>query len=454
MAVSEEAFETHKWLAEEIYQHNRMCEYFSFYEIITGNYAKSKFFKSDLRSVKPEWAFVRFILVMFGFAACGFSTTVSAVYFGENDAVSLKQTGCNSVSYAPVPGESSLFIGRQFFKSDGSAVTREEGCGANSPAVSESIKANRWGLVLDRLNWAEKSFTIVKPLLITPAKITGGPMHGAIIEAAYDPDVVLYHGQYWVAFECVLANKEIFRVDGTSSCLAAFDIAKQKIRLDTVYVVVSGKATDEGRVFHSASVPSLLVVNDSIYLYWSEVTVAQGKFVRIGVRGAVLEADGKGYLWVKDAGGMAYSIGLGTVEVWGPDPKNTLSNTAVDLKSIWVNKNDIVALVSLGGAGCTTPSGGQPGCWRMAMAKVRQPLGDHIFNKSPLLDEAMLPTNPQDYTRPVKNPTGGYSFVGAFYKPVINGFSEFRPAPKDWSNRGGGQNIIFPFPDESLWPSR
>ncbi len=393
------------------------------------------------------------ICIMFSVVACWFSISASAAYFGEQDSITIGRTGCNSVSYAQVPDKDGFFLGRQFFKADGSPITLEDGCG-NNPAASEAVKANRWGLVLDRLNWKEKSFSFVKPLLVTPAKITGGPMQGAIIKAAYDPDIVFYHGQYWVAFECVLTDA-IFGVAGTSSCLANFDIEKQEIRLESVYIAVSGKVTEGGKVFHSASVPSLLVVNDRLYLYWSEVTVAQGKFVRIGVRGAELESDNNGYLWVKGAGGLAYSTGSGTVEVWGPDPKSVLSNTAVDLKSIWVNsKNEVVAMVSLGGGGCATPAGDQPGCWRMAMAMADQPLGDHIFNKSPLLDEALLPTNSQGYTRPVKNPSGGYSFIGVFYKPKNNEISQARPAPRDWSRLGGGQNITFPFPDESLWPSR
>lgn len=40
--------------AEEISQRNPMCAYFPSYEIITGNYARSEYFESDLRSVKQE----------------------------------------------------------------------------------------------------------------------------------------------------------------------------------------------------------------------------------------------------------------------------------------------------------------------------------------------------------------------------------------------------------------
>lgn len=40
--------------AEEICQRNASCAYFPSYEIITGNYARSEYYESDLRSVKQE----------------------------------------------------------------------------------------------------------------------------------------------------------------------------------------------------------------------------------------------------------------------------------------------------------------------------------------------------------------------------------------------------------------
>jgi hypothetical protein len=374
---------------------------------------------------------------------------VSAQYFGERDSEVVRQTGCNSSAYAPVPAQDNLFVGRQFFKADGTPVGREDGCGGS--AAREAIGATRWGLVLDRLDWGTKSFSIVKPLLVTPAQITTGPIQGATIRAAYDADVAFYRGQYLVAFECGFAVK-VNGIEGVSSCLGVLNLEKEELPLSTLHVVVGGKYSEGGRVYHSAVVPKLLVVNDRLYIYWSEITNIQGRFVRVGVRGTELEADSNGVFWVKGANGkIAYTTDPVTIEVWGPDPKNAKSDTAVDIKSIWVSKSGIVALAGLGGSGCAKP-GPEPGCFRMAMAKADRPLGDHIFNGSPLLDEALLPTNPEGYTRPIKNPAGGYSFIGLFYRPTNNGFSEQRPAPKDWSDRGAGQDIIFSFPDQSLWP--
>ena len=40
--------------AEEISVHNSLCAYFPSYEIITGNYTRSEYYESDLRSVKPQ----------------------------------------------------------------------------------------------------------------------------------------------------------------------------------------------------------------------------------------------------------------------------------------------------------------------------------------------------------------------------------------------------------------
>lgn len=396
-----------------------------------------------------DWKLITFILLLCSSPLSCARIAASAEYFGEKDSEIVRQTGCNSTAYAPVPGQDNLFVGRQFFKADGTPIGREDGCG--SAAAREAIGATRWGLVLDRLDWGTKSFSIVKSLLVTPAQITVGPIQGATIRAAYDADVALYRGQYLVAFECGFAVR-VNGIEGVSSCLGVLNIDKEEIPPGTLHVAVGGKYSDGGRVYHSAVVPKLLVVNDRLYIYWSEITNIRGRFVRVGVRGAELQADSNGVFWVKGANGkIAYTTDPDAVEVWGPDPKNPQSDTAVDIKSIWVSRSGIVALAGLGGSGCAKP-GPEPGCFRMAMAKADRPLGDRIFNQSPLLDEASLPTNPEGYTRPIKNSAGGFSFIGLFYRPTKNGFSELRPAPKDWTNLGNGQNIIFSFPDESLWP--
>jgi hypothetical protein len=370
-----------------------------------------------------------------------------ASYWGQSDAFIVAQTGCNAANNVQVPGTTNLFVGRHFFKQDGSPITPQEKCG-NDEGVREAVRSSRLGIVLSQLDWQNRRFSIVKPLAVSTVVISGGPQRGGILRVN-DPNIVIYRGQYLMAFECLIVNGAKYKVDGTSACIAPYDPVRRQMRLDRAYVVISGQHT--GAQFHSASVPQLLVFGGRLFLYWSEVTVDQGKFTRVAVRGVELEADNGGFYWARGVGHVAYTIDPPTVEVWGPNAGNPMSDTAVDIKSVWVHGNEIIMLTGLGGGGCAAP-GPQPGCFRMAMAKASQPIGNHIFNRFPLLDEAKLPTNGQGYTRPIRNPSGGYSFIGTFFKPAQNGYSETRPMPTDWS-ASAAPTVIFPFPDQNLWPT-
>jgi len=370
-------------------------------------------------------------------------------YFGQLGASIITPIACGAAANAQVPGTTDLFVGRQFFKQDGSLTTAEEKCG-NNEGIREAIRSSRWGIVLAKLDWQHKKFTIVKPLIAPMTEITGGPMKGAVIKKALDPQMVIYRGEYVMTFECIVIRQH-YRIQGTSACIATYDPVSQQVRLDRTYVAVSGRHT--GPQFHSASVPQLLVFGGNLFLYWSELTIDPGRGItRIGVRGVQLEADTAGFYWAKGIGHMVYSINPPTVEVWGPYAGKPMSDTAVDIKSLWVHGNEIIALAGLGGGGCAS-QGPQPGCFRMALAKSSRPLGDHVFNDSPLLHEEQLPTNGQGYTRPIRNPAGGYSFIGSFRKPPINGYSEIRPVPPVWGS-GPSAIVMFPFPDKNLWPTQ
>jgi hypothetical protein len=330
--------------------------------------------------------------------------------------------------------------------------------GTACSAMKAGMDSHSWGLVLDKLDRSTQQFTIIKSLLAPGTKITAGPMKGAIFHHTYDPDIVFYHGQYLVSFECVISNKMEYGIQGTSSCIAAYDPVKQELDLNHTNVVVSGKQVTSGgqNEVYSASVPQLLVFEDKLFLYWSAVAIRQRKFQRIAVEGAELSADTGGFYWVKGVGHLEYSTDAPAIEVWGPDPDNPKSNTSVDIKSLWVHKNTVIALTALGGGGvggCAKPSGSQPGCFRMAIATSSSPLGYHIFNKA-LVAESRLPTNPIGYTRPIRYSRDKWSILGAFYRPIDNGYSETRPAPADWKNiAGNGVLAVISFDDPELWPT-
>src|SRR5262249_39049189 len=155
------------------------------------------------------------------------------------------------------------------------------------------------------------------------------------------------------AFECTILDDRKYGIDGTAACVGFYDPAMQQVQSDKIYVVVSGR--HDAGIYHSASVPQLLVFEGNLFLYWSEVTVEHGKFKRVGVRGAQLEADKAGYYWIKGVGQIAYSNDRSAIEAWGPDPRNPMADTAVDIKSVWVHGTEIVALAGLGGGGCAAP---------------------------------------------------------------------------------------------------
>jgi hypothetical protein len=374
-----------------------------------------------------------------------FACSVSnAAYWGEEDSVNVTMTGCKAVSNFQIPGQVNLFIGRSYFTPSGQPITDK----CSSADAQEALAASRVGLVLNQFNWSTNTFSIVKPLLATQqGALTGGPLKGYTLRSAYDPSLVLFNGKYWVSFECIVLKSSF----GTSSCLASFNNATQTIDPNSIHVVV--RSTTTSTTTHTgAAVPALLVFNGNLYMYWSATTRINGTLTRITVRGAQLTADSSGYFWVKgSAGKVVKSLDASSVEVWGPTAGDPMSNTAVDLKSIWATSTGIIAATSLGGSGCAQP-GPQAGCFRLALAEVKTPLGLDIFNKVPLLDAPQLPTNGQGYTRAVLTPTGNYALMGDYMFPTVNGFSELRPAPESWTGLGSANLTMFAFQDATLWP--
>ncbi len=389
-----------------------------------------------------------------------------SAYFGEADWATLEPAGCNATALAQLPGSSDLFIGRQLLTADGriAGVDGPNDCSGGNPDNRKAGKIfNRWSLTLDRLDWQARRFSIVKPLLDTSiepgtghsrAAITGGPMRGAVIRSAYDASVVSYRGEQLVAYECVLEEPR-FGVQGTSACLSAYDPTRQVIDLSRTQVIVSG--VHAGGRFYAAAVPELLVFQGRLYLYWSALAVDAGKFVEIAVRGAELETSG-GTLAIRGGGGaLVHCLDRpATTEVWSPSPGDPASDSAVDIRALWVSGGSVVAMASVGGSACASPAGDSRGCFRLSIVRAQQPLGEGVFNHAPQVEASDLPSNPQEYTRPVRDPSGHYWLMGHYLRPKANGGSEDRPVPDPayWkAAKPNGVLVMYPVPDGSLWPS-
>jgi len=381
--------------------------------------------------------------------------------------VLLNTLGCNATSLVQVPGTTDTFMGRQLLTAEGQIadITGPNDCSGGNPDNERNGKVfNRWALTLSHFDWNSHQFSLTKILLDTSIDpttkrsrtiITGGPMKGALIRSAYDPDVVRYRGEYWVVYECTLEDGGPFAVRGTSSCISAYDPARKSIDLNRTQVIISGAQT-LATVFNASAVPELLVHRDKLFIYWSALAVVDGRFSAIHIRAAELVVR-DGDVSVKGAaGGVVHTLDEATTtEVWAPDTADPTADTTVDLRGLWVARNSIVAAASIGGHGCTAPSDPERGCFRLALVKTDEPIGKDVFNRGRRTRAESLPSNAQEYTRPVRDPDGAYWFVGHFIRPSANGVSDSHPMPNAefWQHHNADSALVmYPIADRTLWP--
>jgi hypothetical protein len=387
---------------------------------------------------------------------------------GGNAFTLLQPVGCNATSLVQVPGSEELFLGRQLLTADGqiAGIAGPNDCSGGNPDNEKTGKIfNRWALTLSKLDWSTHKLTLIKVVLdtsINPATkrsraiLPAGPMLGAVIRSAYDPDVVRFHGEDFVVYECTLEDGKPFGVQGTSSCISVFDPRLQTIDLARTLVIVSG-AQISASSFNAAAVPELLVYRNRLFLYWSALSIENGKFAEISIRGAELLV-GHGEVSVKDASGsVVHSLDEpATTRVWAVDPADPLSSTTADLRALWVRKDSIIVAASLGGSGCSAPSGAVPGCFRLVLAQAEDPLSNNGFGRGKRVGATLLPSNAQEYTRPIRDPAGAYWFVGHYLRPGANGVSDAKPMPNAtfWEQyQAESALVMFPFVEESLWPT-
>lgn len=372
-----------------------------------------------------------------------------------NGAQAVSEPGCNATSFAQIPGDPSLFIGRRLITTQGklAGVSGANDCSGGDPAnEAKGQPFNRWGLVLDRFDWKTRRFTGAAALLDTSidartgqsgALVTGGPMRGIRIRSAYDPTVAVLGDTTYVAFECTIENGKKFEVEQTSSCISVYDARTGKLDMNRTLVIVGG--IQKGAVAEVAAVPRLLGFKGRLYLYWSALTVEKAVITKSTVRGAELIADG-GVAKVKGSEGITRPFDPPSTEVWALG-RDEMSNGIANLMGFWVNGDTIIAFAALGGKDCHDPLGKARGCYRLAAKRSTAPLGQNIFGDGTDVDLG-LPTNAQEYASPVIDPQGRRWLMGHFIRPTENGFAERKPAPTAayWrSNKRPSVLVMVPF---------
>jgi hypothetical protein len=381
--------------------------------------------------------------------------------------VVLQPVGCNATSLAQVPDSTEFFLGRQLLTAEGqiAGITGPNDCSGGIPENAKAGKIfNRWALTLSKLDWGTHQLTLTKVLIdtsIDPAThlsraiLTSGAMKGAVIRSAYDPDIVRFHGDYLVSYECTLENGKPFGVEGSSSCISFYDPRLQAIDLGRTLVIISGAQVSATK-FNAAAVPEMLVYRDRLFIYWSALSINSGQFTQLDIRGAeLLVIDGN--VAVKQAGGgLVRSLDEpATTQVWAVDPSEPLSNTTADLRALWVAKDSLVVAASLGGQGCTSPSGTAPGCFRLALVTADEALARNGFGRGHRVATDSLPSNAQEYTRPIRDPTGAYWLIGHFMRPIANQPDRRSMPDSEFWRQSKAESVLvmFPFPDKSLWPA-
>lgn len=308
--------------------------------------------------------------------------------------------GCNAVSFGSSPGLGNLYVGRML----------------NNTDPRDICSGYNWSLVLARMNWRDHKITYEKTILDTSKK----PVvlaDGNVIYSAYDATVALWRAELWIAFECYGEGPDFHGV--ASNCIGPL---KNDLMVDTgraIVVVKGGTVDDRDSYLYSAAVPKLLVYGDRLYLYWTAMQLRRSAVghnfdfaTDIGTlttRGIQLGQGGAGKSLSaidnsqRSVGHAIFANDPSSVEVFGLDPDDPMSNTAADLFQAVAVGSHIYVTEARGGSGCNTPHGTSAGCYRLTIGESTNPLGYHTFNNH-LAPSNSLPDNPQEYYRFVYRP--------------------------------------------------
>ncbi|HEX3870732.1 MAG TPA: hypothetical protein VHV77_09865, partial [Pirellulales bacterium] len=120
----------------------------------------------------------------------------SASFLAEDGIPIAVPATCNSVVFAQLPGRTDYFLGR---------------IGSNGGTCADAKR--QWSIALFRMNWSAHRLEFLKEVLRPPIDIAVGQA-AVPVRATFDPSVVYYHGEFWVAFECASV-----RIGGASACI-------------------------------------------------------------------------------------------------------------------------------------------------------------------------------------------------------------------------------------------
>lgn len=321
---------------------------------------------------------------------------------------------CNSGSFTQLPDNRDYFIGRLLIN------TTSDGC-----------SGDRWQLGLFKMDWANNVLNFQKAVT-TPPMIAGSL--GTIL-STYDPSIVKYNGEYWLTFECYGTGGSLKTL--VSACLVPFTI-ENGIDLTRLSIPVKGSIAATQNEQYSASVPKLLVHNNSLYLYWTVVIFKElngvSRFNSLNTRGMQLvqEISTTRKIWGVRSGNVPVdSVSELSSEVLGIVANDKHSNVTMDGFQVLSVGNRIIMTAAVGGQGCLAPNSPVFGCYRLQIYSSNTPLGHRVFN-SEVVISPQLAFNPQEYSRIFYTPEGQTFIMGMMLTPFLTG----SPMPSNTINIG------------------
>ena len=301
----------------------------------------------------------------------------------------------NSVRFAQVPNRPKYFVGR------------------------EQVNGSGWKAILCTFDYSTRSFKSVKDLLPIGVQIADNYK----IQSVYDPSVMVYKGEVWVAFECGLEEisgkaepltlvSRSKKYNDVCIIMGVLDTEKWRFDPSRISIPVAGYG-DEGGLYKSSSVPKLLVYKDIPYLYYTimertedGVRDVQRLYSR-GVR-LKLENTGRGRLWADvDVQGPEKTIRCDdsrTSIVFDTDLSRDIYTC--DLFDVKVANGKIIASAGMGlGPDSDNPLMKVENCYFPVFSETVEPLAYNTFGNSIVNDR--LRTNPCEYPTFVKNTQDG-----------------------------------------------
>lgn len=326
-------------------------------------------------------------------AAVLLTASVTEARSASSDAVLadrklLEVPGCNATSWWQIPDQKDLFVGR---------VLRDANVKTACP-VNDA-----WALVWGKMDWANNRVVSKGRVFDLPLKISN-EFGKFTITTAYDPAVMIYRGERWLAFECHGRN---FR-GSVAICMSPLDL-ERGIDRNRLYIAVEGVSYIKDDEAHaSASVPKLLSYDNRAFIYWTSVRIRKSDNVWLGltVKGIELvpTPDNK-LIAPKGFGQRMPSNHPLALEVMGPEPGGRQAD-AYEVRKVGS------AFYLLGSSSnCLVPLAPISDCYRLTIRKSNDPLGHHIFNEV-RISSTDLPPNPVQYMHLMETPTGQMRMIG------------------------------------------